>query len=134
MVVSATFVARLSGALLAVAGFGLLTGCATPTTVSSRGFIVNAGYAIRAAEERKADDFAPNELNSAREKLARAEQAFRANKKDRATRLAQEAVVDAQLAEALAAQASAERDLAEARRVAEENRALRREVDRAVRE
>ena len=131
---STTFVSKLSRALLAVAGCGLLVGCATPSTVSSRGFIVNAGYAIRAAEERDAADYAPDELNSAHEKLAKAKKAFSANQKDRATRLAQEAVADAMLAEALSAKANSEQSLADARRVEQENKALRREVDRAVRE
>ena len=129
-----TFVLKMTSALLAVAGCGVLIGCSTPTTVTSQGFIVNAGYAIRTAEERNAADFSPNELNTAREKLVDAEKAFSANQKDRATRLAQEAVADARLAEALAARAGAERDLAEAKRVEEENEALRREADRALRE
>ena len=134
MFVTTTFVSKFTGALLAVAGSGLLVGCSTPSTISSQGFIVNAGYAIRTAEERDAADYSPNELAAAREKLAAAEQAFSANQKDRATRLAQEAVADARLAEALAAHAGAERDLAEAKRVEEGNQALRREADRALRE
>ena len=52
--------------LVAVASGALLAGCARPSTVSSQGFIVNASYAIRAAEERKAADHAPNELEDAR--------------------------------------------------------------------
>ena len=129
-----TFVAKFTGALLAVTGCGLLLGCSTPSTVSSQGFIVNAGYAIRAAEERDAADYSPDILTAAREKLAKAERAFSANQNDRATRLAQQAVADAKLAEALAARAGAERDLAEAKRVEQENKALRREADRALRE
>ncbi len=129
-----TFSSKSTGALLAVAGCVLAAGCATPTTVSSQGFIVNASYAIRAAEERDAADHAPGVLNVAREKLAAAENAFSANQKDRATRLAQEAVADAMLAEALAAQANAELDLADAKRVEQGNKALRREADRALRE
>ena len=127
-------ISKFTGALLAVTGCGLLVGCSTPSTVTSRGFIANAGYAIRTAEERDAADFSPNELKAAHKKLAEAEQAFSANQKDRATRLAQQAVADAQLAEALAARAGAERDLAVAKRVEEENQALRREADRALRE
>ena len=129
-----TFAMKFTGALLTVAGCALLAGCARPSTVSSQGFIVNAGYAIRAAEERKAADRAPNELNDARTKLAEAEKAFSANQMDRATRLAQQAVADAQLAEAFSARVNAEEALADAKRVEEENQALRREADRALRE
>jgi hypothetical protein len=53
---------------------------------------------------------------------------------DRATRLAQQAVADAQLAAAFSARANAEEALADAKRVEEENQALRREADRALRE
>jgi hypothetical protein len=125
---------KFTGALLTVAGCALLAGCARPSTVSSQGFIVNAGYAIRAAEERKAADHAPNELNDARTKLVEAEKSFSANQMDRATRLAQQAVADAQLAEAFSARVNAEEALADAKRVEEENQALRREADRALRE
>ena len=71
-------ISKFTGALLAVTGCGLLVGCSTPSTVSSLGFIANAGYAIRTAEERDAADFSPNELKAAREKLAEAERAFSA--------------------------------------------------------
>ena len=125
---------KCAGVLIALAAGTLLAGCARPSTVSSQGFIVNAGYAIRAAEERKAADHAPNELKDARGKLAEAEKAFSANQKDRATRLAQQAVADAQLARAFSARANAEEALADAKRVEEENQALRREADRALRE
>jgi len=132
--VRAMFVSKFTLAWLAAAGCGLLVGCSTPSTVSSQGFIVNAGYAIRTAEERDAADYSPNELKAAHAKLAGAERAFSANHKNRATRLAQQAVADAMLAEALASRAGAERDLVEAKRVEEENQALRREADRALRE
>jgi uncharacterized protein DUF4398 len=61
-----------------------------------------AELSVRAAEEAKAADLAPLDLQSAREKLTRARQALSANKYEDARRLAESAQVDAQLAEAKA--------------------------------
>ena len=64
--------------------------------------ITQADIAIRAAVEAKAADFAPTELQSARDKLAQARRLMDADKYTEARRLAQSAQVDAELAEAKA--------------------------------
>lgn len=64
--------------------------------------VTQADLAIRAAVEAKAADFAPMELQSAREKLLQARQMMAAEKYTEARRLAESAQVDAELAEAKA--------------------------------
>ena len=64
--------------------------------------INQADIAIRAAVDAKAADFAPMELQSARDKLAQARRLMAADKYTEARRLAQSAQVDAELAEAKA--------------------------------
>ena len=64
--------------------------------------ITQADIAIRAAVEAKAADFAPTELQRARDKLAQARRLMAADKYTEARRLAQSAQVDAELAEAKA--------------------------------
>jgi len=64
--------------------------------------VTQADIAIRAAVDAKAADFAPVELQSARDKLARARNMMAAEKYTEARRLAQRAQVDAELAEAKA--------------------------------
>ena len=67
-----------------------------------RNRITQADIAIRAALDAKAADFAPVELQSARDKLAKARQLMAAERYTEARRLAQSAQVDAELAEAKA--------------------------------
>jgi uncharacterized protein DUF4398 len=64
--------------------------------------VSQADVAIRAAVEAKAADFAPVELQSARDKLAQARRMMTAEKYTEARRFAESAQVDAELAEAKA--------------------------------
>ena len=64
--------------------------------------VTQADLAVRAAVEAKAAEFAPIELQSAREKLMQARQMMAAEKYTEARRLAESAQVDAELAEAKA--------------------------------
>ena len=84
----------ITAALIAVAG------CSTarpPTDI-----LAKAELGLRAADEARADEFAPADLKNAREELARAKQAMAAEKYIEARRLAESAQVDAELAEAKA--------------------------------
>jgi len=64
--------------------------------------VAQADVAIRAAVEAKAADFAPVDLQSARDKLAQARRMMTAEKYTEARRLAESAQVEAELAEAKA--------------------------------
>ena len=64
--------------------------------------VTQAELAIRAAVDAKAADFAPVELQSARDKLAQARRMMTAEKYTEARRLAESAQVEAELAEAKA--------------------------------
>lgn len=75
-------------------------GCSTTSPPTNR--LSQAELSVRAAEEAKAADLAPRDLQNAREKLARARQALSGDKYEEARRLAESAQVDAQLAEAKA--------------------------------
>jgi len=77
-----------------------LAGCSTTKPPTEK--IAQADLDVRTAAEAKAADFAPAELQKAREKLARAKQAMSAQNYDEARRLAESAQVDAELAEAKA--------------------------------
>jgi hypothetical protein len=64
--------------------------------------IAVAKSALQRAEQSGAPEFAPVEMAAARDKLARAEKAAADRDKQSATQLAEQAEVDAQLAEATA--------------------------------
>ena len=64
--------------------------------------IAVAKSALQRAEQSGAPEFAPVEMAAARDKLARAEKAAADHNKQSATRLAEQADADAQLAEATA--------------------------------
>jgi hypothetical protein len=66
--------------------------------------IAVAKASVQRAEESGAPEFAPVEMAAAREKLARAEKAATGREVQPATELAEQADVDAQLAEATARQ------------------------------
>ncbi|MGE5215623.1 MAG: DUF4398 domain-containing protein [Chloroflexota bacterium] len=75
-------------------------GCSTarpPTDI-----LANAELGLRAADEARADEFAPADLKNAREKIARAKQAMATENYIEARRFAESAQVDAELAEAKA--------------------------------
>ena len=84
-------------------------GCATKMTVAARNEIATAEYAIHDAVEGGAEQYAGEQLATARRKLEEARSAT----PDVAVRLAGEAVVDARLAQAIARRDTALAQLAE---------------------
>ena len=80
-------------------------GCAAPR--SSTRAVSQAELAVKDATVSEADAYAPVDVRLAREKLNRAQAAYDGGNYDRARRLAEEALVDAQLAEARAENESA---------------------------
>jgi hypothetical protein len=102
--------------------------CATRGSVSASNEIATARYAIRDAESQGGELYAAKELESARTKLAEAQRAT----PDVAVRRAEQALVDAQLASAIAARDGARAQLAEAQRVQREAERLRSETTEAV--
>jgi hypothetical protein len=83
----------------------LALGCAAPR--SSTRAVSQAELAVNDATVSEADAYAPVDVRLAREKLDRAQAAYDDGDYDRARRLAEEALVDAQLAEARAESESA---------------------------
>jgi len=88
-----------------------------------------ATQAIAQAESSGAFEFAPVELKSARDKLAQAKHAMDKEENDKARRLADEAMIDANLAEAKARSAKSQKVVEEMK---ESIRVLRQEMDRKV--
>jgi predicted lipid-binding transport protein (Tim44 family) len=99
----------------------LSLGCAAPR--SSTRAVSQAELAVQDATVSEADAFAPVDVRLAREKLDRAQAAYDDGDYDRARRLAEEALVDAQLAEARAENESA---TSEARQLESEVEVLHR--------
>lgn len=86
----------LAGAAIA----GALGACATGPIPNEQ--IAVAQQSVQRAEQAGATEFAPVELSAARDKLQSAETAATNHDRERATMLAEQANVDAQLAEATA--------------------------------
>jgi len=93
--------------------------------------VSKAEQAVHQADIGAAPEEAPAELELAREKLARAEKALQEGDHGKARRLAEEAVVDAQLADAKADSAQSHASVEAAQRAFD---SLREESDRAARE
>jgi hypothetical protein len=113
-------VSILSGALLAAAG------CANPPTEK----VSVAEAAVKSADTRGAGEDAPLELRLAREKLERARTAMDDEEYVTARRMAEQAEVDAMLAESKAQSTAA---LNSAREMRESIESLRDEAERAAR-
>jgi Domain of unknown function (DUF4398) len=79
-----------------------VAGCASTPIPNEK--IAVAKSSVARAEQSGAPEFAPVEMAAARDKLARAEKAASAKDAEPATQLAEQANVDAQLAEATAQQ------------------------------
>jgi hypothetical protein len=92
--------------------------------------MVAADIAVREAEESGAGERAPLELRLAHEKLERAKRAVDDDEYDLARLLAEEAYVDARLAEARARSEKARQDAEDVRRTAD---AIREEANRPAR-
>lgn len=105
-----------------------IAGCST--VGPPKDSVAAADLAVREASKSKAPQYSPLELRRATDKLDEAKRAM--NKKDyiQARRLADEALVDAQLAEAKAASEDARREASDVRQSLE---TLRREAERSSR-
>jgi len=103
----------------------LLGACATAPPPIEQMAVSNA--ALKHAASADAGALAPAEMSLARDKMARAEQAVTAKEYERALVLAQQAQLDAQLAEAKA-EAAKSRKAADA--LLESSRVLREEMSR----
>ncbi len=110
--------------VIAIAGLWLV-GCASNPPPTAEMAVSNA--AVTQAANAGAAEFAPAELSAARDKLARANVAIAAKDPSTARWLAEEALVDARLAE-VKAEASRARKSAEALQAS--TRVLRQEMNR----
>ncbi len=110
-------------ALLALAGS--LAGCASQTVPTDQ--IAVAERAVEGAERAGAVEMAPVEMRNAREKLQAARSAANQRDAELTDRLAQQAELDAQLAEATARAEKSDRTVKE---VEDGLRALQREIQR----
>ena len=91
---------------------GTLAACSSvPAPV---GEMSAAQTAVTSAEEAEAAQYAPSDLDRARDKLIRAQAAMQEEDNEEARRLAEQALVDAQLAEAKARAETAQQLLSEA--------------------
>jgi len=113
---------------VAVAAAIFMTGCAsTPSVPAPTEQMAVSRAAVNNASNAGSNEFAPVQLRSAMEKMDAAERAMGEKNYARARLLAEEALVDARLAETTARAAKAQK-AAEA--VQEDNRVLRKELDR----
>jgi NADH:ubiquinone oxidoreductase subunit B-like Fe-S oxidoreductase len=111
------------GVTVAVAIF--MAGCAsTPAPIEQMAI---SRAAVSNASSAGGNEFAPLQLKSAMEKMDGAERAMTEKKYDQARQLAEQAQVDAQLAEATARSAKAQKA---ADAIQEDSRVLRQEIDR----
>jgi hypothetical protein len=97
--------------VLGIAATLLLAACAAPA-VPPDDALAAAMAAIEDAQRAGAAEYAPAELNEARDKLAEAHTAVQRKDFDFAKRLAEATEIDARLAQARAHTQRAERDLA----------------------
>lgn len=118
-----TSLIKLVGILVATAGLLSLSGCAS--VPPPREEVAEARLALSEAREAEASQYAPAELRSARKKLEAAEEAMSKDNYTKARRLAEQAFVDAQLAEA---KAQAELQRQEVEELRESIETLRREL------
>jgi hypothetical protein len=110
--------------MLLISGALGVSGCSAgrpPTDTLSQ-----AELAVQQVGQSKAPEYAPRDLHLAREQLDSAKRALSTKDYERARRLAEQALVQAQLAEAKAEAESARRAAAELARSIE---ALRREIE-----
>ena len=104
----------------------VLAGCAAQTPIPETQ-VTLATQSITQAERSGAVEFAPVELQSARDKLSQAKLAMNKKENLKARRLADEAMVDANLAEAKARSAKSQKVVAELK---ESIRILQEEMNR----
>ncbi|TDX99313.1 DUF4398 domain-containing protein [Thiohalophilus thiocyanatoxydans] len=107
---------------------GWVAGCASTALPPTEQIAVSKASVTRAAS-LGGNEYAPMELKSATEKITAAEQAMSDEEYVKAKRLAEQAEVDAKLAETKTGLAKAEIAI---RNAEESNRALREEIDRGA--
>lgn len=90
-----------------------VTGCSAARPPVAQ--VAQADLAVRQATESKAVTYAPSEFRVAQEKMIEAHRAMTAEEYELARRLAEQAVVDAQLAQARANAAEAQKNMQEVR-------------------
>jgi len=111
--------------LAALCGILGVTGCSSVRRPEAE--VAQANLALRQATESKAPVYAPSEFRAAQEKTMGAQQAMAEEDYVHARRLAEQAVVDAQLAQARANAAEAQKNTEETRAAVT---ALRQEANR----
>ena len=89
-----------------------ITGCSAHPPEAA---VAQADLALRQATESKAPIYAPSEFRAAQEKTLGAQRAMSEGEYDEARRLAEQAVIDAQLAQARANAADAQKNAQEVR-------------------
>jgi len=97
-----------------VCGVLAVTGCSAARPPEAA--VGQAELAVRQAAESKAPVYAPSEFRIAQEKSLGAQRAMSEEEYDYARRLAEQAVVDAQLAQARAGAAEAQKNVEEVRK------------------
>jgi hypothetical protein len=102
-----------AGLIGAAAILAAVSGCAGNPPIDT---LAGADTAVNQAMSAKASEYAPADLQRALDKVARAKQAMADENYDRARRLAEEARVDARVAEARAQSAAARRTAEEAQK------------------
>ena len=117
---------RLTFSLLIVVTGLLMIGCAAK--VAPIEDISNAQMAVKEAEDSNAATYAPLELKFATDKLGKARTALQAEQYDEALQLANEALLDAKLAEAKSRSEEAKKATQELRDTIE---TLRQEIQRS---
>ena len=121
-----TFNLPMRAAILAAAL--TLVACASPEKTPATAAVAVSHNAVDNAVSAGASELAPQEINAAREKMMRANQALAAKDYKTARELAVQAQADAKLAQSKAASAKA---TAAADALNQDLRVLRQEVDRA---
>ncbi len=116
---------RMFLAMVTALGLLFLAACASTPPPSDK--LANVGMAIQRARESEAQKYAPLELKLAVEKYEKAKDAVEEEEYDRARRLADEALIDAQLAES---KAKAEKQKKIAQDMQESVETLREELKR----
>jgi len=111
---------------ITVAAAIFMAGCASTTPAPTEQMAVSKA-AVSNASSAGGNEFAPLQFKSAMEKMDGAERAMGEKNYVRAKQLAEQAQVDAKLAEAAARSAKAQKA---ADAVKEDNRVLRQEIDR----
>lgn len=106
-------------------GLALLAACGTTNPPSQQ--LTETQMVIQQAEQLGAEEYAPLEIRNAKIKLGLAREAVEAKEYEKAIRLAEQARVDAELAEMKAQSGKAEKEVAELR---ESIRVLKAEIER----